>query len=378
MKIPAALLTLAALSIGASAAAPKGITSQPFGKTADGAPVEIYTLRNASGMEARITTYGGAVVSLKVPDRAGKLADVVLGYDKLENYIATSPYFGALVGRYANRIADGKFTVDGQEYQLALNSGPNSLHGGLKGFDKKVWTAKPAATNDGPSLQLTYVSKDGEEEFPGTLSVTAVYTLTGKNELRLDFTATTDKPTIVNLTNHSYFNLAGQGEGDILGHEVTINADKFVVVNAMRIPTGELRSVGGTPLDFRKQTVIGARINDDDEQVKFAKGYDHCWVINKKPGELALMARVVEPKSGRVLEVLSTEPGLQFYTGNGIKDSDAGKGGKSYHARYAFCMEPGHFPDSPNHADFPSVVLRPGETYSNTIIYRFSTEKKSQ
>lgn len=375
MKFPLVFFLLALLSTGSFAtSSPESITSQPFGKMADGTPVDIYTLRNASGMQAKITNYGGVVVSIVIPDRAGKMADVVLGYDNLDDYIKTSPFFGAIVGRYANRIAKGQFDLDGKHYQLPLNNGPNTLHGGLKGFDKVVWSATPVTSGTEAALQLTYVSKDGEEGFPGTLTVTAIYTLTDKNELRLDFTATTDKPTIVNLTNHSYFNLAGQGEGDILDHEVTIPADKYTPVDATRIPTGELRAVEGTPFDFRKPATIGSRINNDDEQLKFARGYDHNWAINKKPGELGLMTKIVEPKSGRVLEILSTEPGLQMYSGNSIYPAVNAKDGKSYHNRCAFAMECEHFPDSPNHPNFPSVVLRPGETYKNTIIFRFSTE----
>jgi len=306
-----------------------------------------------------------------VPDKNGKLGDVVLGYDNLDGYLKSSPYFGCLVGRYGNRIAKGKFTLDGQIYTLATNNGPNSLHGGIKGFDKVVWSAKPMVTPLGPALELKYVSKDGEEGYPGNLSVTAVYTLTEDNALRLDYTATTDKDTVLNLTHHSYFNL--RGHGDNLDHVVQINADKFTPVDSTLIPTGELKPVDGTPFDFRKPTPIGARVNADDEQIKFGGGYDHNWVINKQPGELALQATVYEPETGRVLKVWSTEPGLQFYGGNFLDGSITGKGGWVYQYRNAFCMEPQHFPDSPNHPNFPSVVLKPGQTYKNTIIYKFST-----
>jgi aldose 1-epimerase len=278
-----------------------------------------------------------------------------------------------MVGRYGNRIAGAKFTLNGKEYKLAANNGPNSLHGGLKGFDKVVWQGKSLATPEGPALELTYLSKDGEEGFPGNLSVTAVYTLTDDNGLKLQYTATTDKETIVNLTQHSYFNLAGKG--DVLNHEVMINADKLTPTDKNLIPTGELRPVKGTPFDFRKPTAIGARIGQDDEQLKFGGGYDQNFVIDKSPRKLGLMARVHEPTTGRVLEVLSTEPGLQFYTGNHLSGKIAGKGGWAYKARNAFCMEPQHFPDSPNHPEFPSVVLRPGQEYHNTIIYRFSVRK---
>ncbi|MCX6966270.1 MAG: galactose mutarotase [Verrucomicrobia bacterium] len=363
------------LPTSASAASLKEIQVQPFGKTKDGTPVEIYTLRNAHGMEARITNYGGLVVSLLVPDRAGKLDDVALGYDTLEGYLKDSFYFGALIGRYGNRIAKGQFTLDGKTYQLAVNNGPNALHGGLKGFDKVVWAAKPMATRDGQALELTYVSKDGEEGYPGNLKVKAVYRLTQENELRLDFTATTDQATIVNLTHHSYFNLAGAGNGDILGHLVTLNSDRFTPVDKDLIPTGELRPVEGTPFDFRKPTAIGARIAEKEEQLKFANGYDHNWVLSKKePGKLEVAAKVYEPRTGRVMEVLTTEPGMQFYVGNFLDGSNVGKGGKAYAFRTGFCMEPQHFPDSPNQPGFPSTVLRPGETFQNTIIYRFSAE----
>ena len=353
---------------------PSGTISQaPFGKMPDGAPVEIYTLRNTKGMEARIMTYGGIVQSLKVPDQNGKLGDVVLGYDDLAGYLKATPYFGALIGRYGNRIGGAKFTLEGKTYTLATNNGPNSLHGGLKGFDKVVWQAKSWVTPDGPALELTYFSKDGEEGFPGNLKVTAVYTLTENNELHLYFTATTDKPTVCNLTHHSYFNLRGQGNGDILGHEVYINSDKTTPVDKELITTGEYAPVDGTPFDFRKPTAIGARINDPDQQLQFGPGYDHNWVINKTMGKLGLHARVYEPTTGRVMEVWSTEPGLQFYAGNFLDGTITGKDGKVYQRRTGFCMEPHHYPDSPNKPMFPTTELKPGEEYQNTIIYRFST-----
>jgi aldose 1-epimerase len=338
-------------------------------------PVAIYTLRNSKGMEARIMTYGGIVQSLKVPDRNGKFDDVVLGYDDLAGYLANkgNPYFGALIGRYGNRIGGAKFTLEGQTCTLAINNGPNSLHGGIKGFDKVVWQAKPLLTADGPSLELTYFSKDGEEGFPGNLTVTATYTLTDNNELHVYFTATTDKPTVCNLTQHSYFNLRGQGNGDILGHEVYINSDKITPVDKDLITTGGYEPVAGTPFDFRKPTAIGARINDPDQQLQYGPGYDHNWVINKPMGKLGLEARVYEPTTGRVLEVWSTEPGLQFYAGNFLDGSITGKDGKVYPRRSGFAMEPQHYPDSPNKPMFPSTELKPGETYQNTIMYRFST-----
>jgi aldose 1-epimerase len=353
---------------------PSGTISQaPFGNTPDGTPVAIYTLRNTKGMEARIMTYGGIVQSLKVPDKNGKLGDVVLGYDDLDGYLKTTPYFGALIGRYGNRIGGAKFMLEGKTYTLATNNGPNSLHGGIKGFDKVVWKATSLVAADSPALQLTYFSKDGEEGFPGNFKVTAVYTLTDNNELRLNFTATTDQPTVCNLTHHSYFNLAGQGNGDILGHEVYINSDKTTPVDKELITTGEFAPVDGTPFDFRKPTAIGARINDPDQQLQYGPGYDHNWVINKPLGQLGLMARVYEPATGRVMEVWSTELGLQFYAGNFLDGTITGKAGKVYQRRTGFCMEPQHYPDSPNKPMFPTTELKPGETYQNTIIYRFST-----
>ena len=368
------LILTMCLTICASAASPDAITVQPFGKTNEGEAVDIYTLRNTKGAEARITNYGGIVVALKVLDRDGKPGDVVLGYDNLKAYIKANPYFGALIGRYGNRIKKGRFELDGKTYHLAINNPPNALHGGLKGFDKVVWSAKPVITINGPSLTLTRVSKDGEEGYPGNLTVTAVYTLTNKNELRIDYTATTDKATVINLTHHSYFNLAGAGGGDILGHELTIKADKFTPIDKTFIPTGELRPVKGTPFDFQRAATIGSRITNQDEQLKFGLGYDHNWVINKPPGKLALVAKVHEPKSGRTMEVLSTEPGLQFYSGNFLDGTNVGKGGEIYRYRSGFCLEPQHFPDSPNKPEFPSVVLRPGQTYKNTIIYKFSAK----
>jgi aldose 1-epimerase len=348
------------------------IDKEPFGTTPDGEAVDLYTLHNDKGAEARIMTYGGIVVSLKVPDKNGQFGDVVLGYDKLDDYVKNNPYFGAMIGRYGNRIAGGKFTLDGTAYTLATNNGPNALHGGLKGFDKRVWSAVPRESPDGPSLILNYLSKDGEEGYPGNLQVTAAYTLTRDNALRLQYTATTDKNTIVNLTQHSYFNLAGKG--DILGHVVTMPADHFTSVDATLIPTGELTPVENTPFDFHTPTAIGARINEASEQLKFGGGYDHNWVINKKPGKLGLMARVTDPESGRVMDVLSTEPGLQFYSGNFLDGTITGKGGWVYQHRAAFVMEPQHYPDSPNKPQFPSVELKPGQVYQNTIIYRFSLQ----
>jgi aldose 1-epimerase len=346
-----------------------------YGKATEGLPVDIYTLRNDRGMEARIMTYGGIVQLLKVPDRNGTFADVVLGYDCLEGYLVNNnPYFGALVGRYGNRIGGAMFTLAGKTHTLAANNGPHSLHGGLKGFDKVVWQAKSGLNPDGPALELSHVSKDGEEGFPGNLRVTAVYTLTNSNELRLDFKATTDRLTVCNLTHHSYFNLRGQGNGDILAHEVFVNADKITSVDKELITTGEYASVAGTPFDFRKPTTIGSRINDPNQQLRYGPGYDHNWVINKPPGCLGLMARVCEPTTGRVMEVWSTEPGLQFYTGNFLDGTITGKGGNVYQRHTGFCMEPQHYPDSPNKPMFPTAELKPDAMYSNTIIYKFSAK----
>jgi len=314
------------------------------------------------------------VQSLTMPDKNGQLADVVLGFDNLQGYLDKTPYFGALIGRYGNRIGGAKFTLEGQTYTLATNNGPNSLHGGLKGFDKVVWTARPSVGVHGPQLVLAYVSKDMEEGFPGNLEVTAIYTLTEDNELKLEFTARTDKPTVCNLTHHSYFNLAGQGNGDILGHLVYINSDKTTPVDSGLIPTGDFADVTGTPFDFRKPTTIGARINDPDKVLQYGPGYDHNWVINKPFGELGLQARVVEPTSGRVLEVWSDEPGLQFYAGNFLDGTLTGKGGKVYQRRTGFCMEPQHYPDSPNKKNFPTTELKPGQVYHNVIVYKFSVQ----
>jgi aldose 1-epimerase len=312
------------------------------------------------------------VTSLKVPDKTGALGDVVLGYDYLDGYLTNSPFFGCLVGRYGNRIAKGQFTLDGKQYTLATNNPPNSLHGGPKGFDKRVWTVVKADVGPhGPRLELSYLSKDGEEGFPGNLAVNATYTLTDDDALRLDYTARTDKDTVCNLTHHSYFNLAGKG--DILSHIVMINADRFTPVDSTLIPTGELKPVEGTPFDFRQATAVGARINNDDQQLKFAGGYDHNWVLNKTGNQLSLAARVFEPGTGRVMEVWSTEPGVQFYTGNFLDGSITGKGGQVYQRRNGLCFEPQHYPDSPNQPQFPSTELKPGQTYQNTIIYKFST-----
>lgn len=345
---------------------------QSFGKTNDGESIDLHTLKNSNGMEAAIMNYGGVVQALRLPDKGGATVDVVLGCDDLAGYLKEASYFGALVGRYGNRIGNAAFKLDGVEYKLPVNDGKNTLHGGKKGFDKRAWSAKDVSGADGPALQLTYVSKDGEEGFPGNLTSIVTYTLNDKNELRIEYHATTDKATVLNLTNHSYFNLAGQGEGDILGHEVTIEADRFTPVDGTLIPSGELRKVEGTPLDFRQAHAIGERIDANDEQIKFGKGYDHNWVLNHPAGALSLAARVREPKSGRVMEVLTDQPGLQFYTGNFLEGTIHGKGGMVYPHRSALCMETQHFPDSPNKPEFPSTVLRPGQEYKTTTVYRFS------
>jgi len=382
MKKIIQLLTVTSLGIAAACFTgcismnntPKGtITKEDFGQTPEGKKVELYTLRNSSGMEAKIMTYGGIVTSLKTPDKKGKMGDVVLGYDNLDGYLKSTPYFGALIGRYGNRIANGRFSLDGKTYTLAINNGANSLHGGLKGFDKVVWTARTLPTAHGPSLILAYVSLGGEEGYPGTLSVTAVYSVTEDNELRVEFSATTSEKTVVNLTHHSYFNL--RGSGDILGHVVTINADKFTPVDSGLIPTGELRPVAGTPFDFTAPHAVGERINQtNDEQIVRGGGYDHNWVLNKQGSGLSLAATVSEPSSGRTMEVWSTSPGVQFYSGNFLDGTITGKGGWTYQFRNGLCFEPQHFPDSPNQPAFPTTELNPGEIYHNTIIYRFSAK----
>jgi aldose 1-epimerase len=341
------------------------IIKSDFGKTKEGQPVDLYTLTNASGMTVKITNYGGIVTSLQVPDKNGKFDDVVLGFDTLDQYLEGHPYFGALVGRYGNRIAKGKFTLNGTEYQLAANNGENHLHGGIKGFDKVVWNAEMVKKENEMGVKLSYLSKDGEEGYPGNLTAVVTYVLTNDNELIINYKAETDKPTPVNLTHHSYFNLKGAGNGDILGHLLTIDADRFTPVDEGLIPTGELKSVKDTPMDFTVPKAIGERI----DQVK--GGYDHNYVLNGWDGSLRLAAKVVEPLSGREMEVWTTEPGLQFYTGNFLDGTITGENGKVYNKHYGFCLETQHFPDSPNKAGFPSTILEPGEKYTHTTIYRF-------
>jgi aldose 1-epimerase len=353
------------------------IRKQPFGKTASGEQVDLYSLANKKGMEVSITNFGATVVTLRVPDRAGKTADVVLGFDNLEGYENGKSYFGATVGRYANRIGGGKFLIGGKTYTLPKNNGNNTLHGGIVGFNKKVWKAREIASQEGESLELTYVSADGEEGFPGSLSVKVVFTVPAdRNELKIDYSASTDKDTVLNLSNHSYFNLAGEGNGDILDHVLTLHAKQFTPVDNTLIPTGELRDVAGTPLDFTSATVIGKRIDDSYEQLAFGKGYDHNWVLARSSGGngLALAAEAYDAKSGRTLEVWTTEPGTQFYSGNFLDGTAKGKGNKTYGRRAAFCLETQHFPDSPNHANFPSTLLRPGAVFHSQTVFRFSAK----
>lgn len=345
----------------------KGISSEPFGKLSDGTEITLYTMRNA-GLTMKVINYGGIIVSLEVPDRQGNLVDVVLGYDSLAAYEKKNPFFGALVGRYGNRIAKGKFVLDGKEYDLVKNNNGNHLHGGTKGFDKKVWNVTEVPSDDGVALRLTYLSKDMEEGYPGNLDVEVIYTLTDDNAVKFDYKATTDKKTIVNLTQHSYFNLNG-GQDDVLDHEVSLNADHFLAVDETLIPTGRLEPVENTPLDFRTPVKIGERIDADHEQIRFGKGYDHCWVINGTG--LKPTAEVYEATTGIEMMVYTTEPGVQFYTGNFLDGSLTGKRNTVYHRRTGFCLETQHFPDSPNRSDFPSVVLTPGETYQSQTIYRF-------
>jgi len=369
------LLFVVVLLLGILSTNAQKISKESFGKTADGESVDLFTLTNRNGMEARITNYGGIVTTLTAPDRNNKYADVVLGFNDLDSYLKGHPYFGALVGRYGNRIAKGRFTLNGIEYKLAVNNGENHLHGGIKGFDKVVWTARSMRTKLGPALSLTYVSKDMEEGYPGNLTVKVVYTLTNNNELRIDYSASTDKDTVTNLTHHSYFNLAGEGNGDILNHQLLLKASRFTPTDAGSIPTGELRNVQGTPFDFLKSTSIGARINQDEEQLKFGGGYDHNWVVNGRAGTLRQAASVYESTSGRVMDVWTTEPGIQFYTGNFLDGTLTGKSGKAYARRNGFCLETQHYPDSPNKPKFPTTTLRKGATYRSTTIYRFSARK---
>jgi aldose 1-epimerase len=348
------------------------IQSTPFG-TSDGETVTLYTFKNKGGMEVRIMNYGGIITHLFVPDRDGKIEDIVLGFDNLEDYLSKSPpYFGAIVGRYGNRIANGKFTLNGVEYNLARNNGPNHLHGGIKGFDKVVWNAETFENGDAVGLKLNYLSKDMEEGYPGNLNLVVTYTIKATNEIQIDYQATTDKSTVVNVTQHSYFNLTGNAKRDILDHKVMIKSDYLIPVDAGLIPTGELLPVAGTPFDFNTTTTVGTRIEHDDVQLKLGGGYDHCWVLNKSAEDaLEWVVKAIDQESGRVMELATTEPGVQFYTGNFLDGTLIGKGNVTYQQRFGLCFEPEHYPDSPNQKNFPSVVLNPGETYKTTTIWKF-------
>ena len=372
-----ALLFIAALCTHAVAAeAPKGM---PFGKTAEGTAVEVYTLSNSKGMKIRAMTYGAIVLSIETPDREGKLADITLGYKSVDEYIKDTPYFGAIVGRYGNRIANGKFTLEGKEYTLATNNENGgikcSLHGGLKGFDKVLWQGEGLVSTDGAQgVKFSYLSKDGEEGYPGNLKVSVTYWLNAQNEWKIQYEATTDKATPINVTQHTYFNLKGEGKGDILGHQLKLAASKFTPVTAALIPTGKLMPVAGTPFDFTKPTAIGERVAADHEQIKLGGGYDHNWVLDNQGGELALAASVYEPGTGRTMEVLTTEPGIQFYCGNFLDGKLTGKAGNKYELRNGFCLETQHFPDSPNQPQFPSTILKPGNTLKSTTVFRFGSK----
>ena len=348
------------------------MTGTPFGKTPDGQAVECFALVSAGGVEVRTINYGCAIVSIRVPDREGRLADVVLGCDDLEGYLANRSYLGAVCGRYSNRIAEGRFTLDGKTYELATNNGVNHLHGGRRGFDKYVWAASPFANDHGQGVVYTHVSPDGDEGYPGTLRLRVTYTLNDRNELAVDYHATTDKPTVVNLTQHAHFNLAGAGNGDILGHEALINADHFTPVGETLIPTGDLAPVAGTPFDFRRLTRVGERIQDPHVQIQRGRGYDHNYVLARKGEGLVHAARIVEPASRRTLDVHTTEPGMQFYTGSYFNGTIVGKGGTRYASYAGLCLETQHFPDSPNKPHFPSTVLRPGQELGSRTVFSFS------
>jgi len=353
---------------------PPPIARAAFGSTAEGEAVETFTLRNANGIEMRVISLGGIVTHLMTPDRNGTMSDIVLGFDSIDGYLKSPPYFGAIIGRYGNRIGRARFALDGKEFRLAANNGPNHLHGGLKGFDKVVWKVEPAPSAEGQRLVLTRTSPDGEEGYPGNLTVKVTYTLTDQNDLAIDYEATTDKPTHVNLTHHGYFNLAGHNAGDILGHELQIEADRYTPVDETLIPTGEVAPVAGTPFDFRQSTPIGARINQaGDQQLVFGKGYDHNWVTSGSG--FRRVARAYDPESGRTLEVATTEPGLQFYSGNFLDGSITGKAGAVYGHRTGFCLETQHFPDTPNKPSFPATLLKPGETYRTRTVYTFGVRK---
>jgi aldose 1-epimerase len=357
----------------ASTAVKANVTRAPFGAAPDGTNVELFTMTNAGGMQVEATNYGGTVTSIKVRDRSGALGDVALGFSSMEGYRDNSPYLGVIVGRYANRIARAQFKLEGRTYKLPANDGPNTLHGGVKGFDKVAWKAEPFERPGEVGVVLTHVGPDGDQGFPGTLSARVTYTLTDRNEFAIDYYATTDKTTVVNLTQHTYFNLAGEGSGPVLDHQLTLNADRYTPVDSKLIPTGELANVDGTPFDFRTAHAIGERIHADHPQLKIGKGYDHNFVINRQNDALVLAARVEEPTTGRVMEVHTTEPGVQLYTGNHLDGKLMGKAGKAYGERGGFCLETQHFPDSPNKPSFPSTTLKPGEEYRSRTVYAFST-----
>jgi aldose 1-epimerase len=371
------LMTFMFTALGTAQAPPRPLaTRAPFGAMPDGAKVEVFTLTNAAGMEVRTIPYGAIIVSIRVPDRNGKMDDVVMGHDTLDKYFTASRFFGAVVGRYGNRIAKGKFSIDGTEYTLAVNNGPNHLHGGVKGFDKVLWRAAQFASPSSSGVTYQYISPDGEEGYPGRLDATVSYTLTAQNELIVDYTITADKPTPVNLTQHSYFNLAGDGSRDVLDHIVAINADRYTPVDETKIPTGEMAPVAGTPFDFRTPMRIGSRINEPNPQLVIGGGYDHNFVLNRAGNGLTPAARVYEPVSGRVLDVTTSEPGLQFNTANALDGTITGKSGRVYRARYGFCLETQHFPDSPNQPAFPSAILRPGQVYRSRTVFTFRTSKE--
>ena len=351
------------------------VTGEPFGQMPDGRAVEVFTLENANGMRVRAIDYGGIIVSLEVPDRDGQLDDVALGYDQLEGYLEETPYFGAIIGRYGNRIAGGAFTLDDETYTLAVNNGPNHLHGGLVGFDKVIWDAEPFENATGAGVIFTYISVDGEEGYPGTLTSRVTYTLTDKNELMFDYHATTDKATPVNLTQHTYFNLAGDGSGNVLSHELTLNAKSFTPVDATLIPTGDIALVVGTPFDFTNGKPIGAEIDADDEQLRYGGGYDHNFIVDRNQCGLVHAAQVYEPTTGRVMDVHTTELGVQFYAGNFLDGSITGKSGHVYEHRNGFCLETQHYPDSPNQSEFPTTILLPGEEYTSQTIYTFGVRE---
>jgi len=374
-KLNLGAMVVASVLLTAAAPREASVTRGSFGRLPDGTAVEVFTLTNTAGVEVRAITYGGIIVSIRTPDRVGTPGDIALGYDTLDGYVKNNPYFGCIAGRYANRIAKGRFTLDGQTRTLATNNGPNHLHGGVKGFDKVVWGGEPFKNASGVGVVLTYTSRDGEEGYPGTLKTRVTYTLTDRNELAVAYEATTDKATVVNLTQHTYFNLAGAGTRDILGHELQLDADRYTPIGATLIPTGELAPVAGTPFDFRKPVAIGARINQDHPQLEAGGGYDHNFVLARTGPGLSHAARVVDPTTGRTLDIATTEPGIQLYSGNFLDGTITGKAGRVYAHRSGFCLETQHFPDSPNQPTFPSTVLRPGQEYKTTTVFTFGVVK---